>query len=76
MTETTPIVGAIEVVQQGPTGVTALVDGQRQVYPDLDAVFRTAVLLLDEKTQSHARPEPFPRRGIAGQPLPLPGFAP
>lgn len=76
MIETSPIVGAIEVIQRDPIGVTALVEGQRQVFPDLDAVFRTAVRLLDEKTQPHARPAPSPRRGIASRPLPLPGFAP
>jgi hypothetical protein len=68
ITEATPIVGVIEVIQAGPTGVTAIVGGQRQAFPDLDAVFRAAVRLLDEKTPPHARPAPSLR--------PLPGFAP
>jgi len=72
----TPIVGTIEVIGQGPTGVTALVDGQHQVFPDLDTVFRTAVHLLDEKEQPHVRPDPVLRRGDVRRPQPLPGFAP
>ena len=76
MNESSPIVGTIEVVHQEPTGIIALVDGQRQLFPDLDAVFRTAIGLLDEQAQPHVRPEPPPRRGGVGQPQPLPGFAP
>lgn len=69
MTETSPTVAIIEVVHCGLVGVTALVDGQRRVFPDLDAVFRTAVHLLDEKTQPHTRPH-LPLRPL------LPGLAP
>jgi hypothetical protein len=76
MTKTTPIVGAIEVIQRGPAGIAALVDGQRHDFPDLDAVFRTAVRLLDEKTQPRVRSEPSLRRTDADRPLTLPGFAP
>jgi hypothetical protein len=71
MTQTSPIVGTIQVIRCGPAGTTALMDSQRHAFPNLDAVFRTAIRLLDEKSQS--RPTPPPREG---QPLPLPGFAP
>ena len=30
----------------------------RQAFPDLDAVYRAAVCLLDEKTEPHTRPAP------------------
>jgi hypothetical protein len=76
MIQTSPIVGTIEVVRCGPTGILALVDGQRQFFPDLDAVFRTAIGLLDEQAQPQVRPGPSPRQGGAGHPLPLPGFSP
>jgi len=49
MNESSHIVGTIEVVHQEPTGVIALVNGRRQLFPDLDAVFRTAIGLLDEQ---------------------------
>ena len=76
MNESSHIVGTIEVVHQEPTGVIALVNGQRQIFPDLDAVFRTAIGLLDEQAQPQVRPGPSPRQGGTGHPLPLPGFAP
>ncbi len=44
----TPIVGAVEVIAQGPTGVTALVDGKCQTFPNLREVFVTAVNLLEK----------------------------
>ena len=69
MNECSHIVGTIEVVHQEPTGVIALVNGRRQLFPDLDAVFRTAIGLLDEQVQPHALPGPPPQR-------PLPDFAP
>jgi hypothetical protein len=69
MNESSHIVGTIEVVHQEPTGVIALVNGRRQLFPDLDAVFRTAIGLLDEQAQSHVQPGPPPQG-------PLPGFAP
>ena len=74
MIQTSPIVGTIEVVHRGPTGILALVDGQRQLFPDLDAVFRTAVDLLDQQTQPQERPGPSLRQGSIGRALPLPGF--
>jgi hypothetical protein len=52
MNDPTPLVSRIEVLTQGPTGVTALVDGRRQTFPNLDALFRTAVRLLDGKPGS------------------------
>ena len=76
MIQTSPIVGTIEVVHQEPTGVIALVNGRRQLFPDLDAVFRTAIGLLDEQAQPQVRPDPSPRQGGTGHPLPLPDFAP
>ena len=75
MTETSPILGVIEVIECGPGGVTALVDGQSHDFSHLDAVFRTAVCLLDEKTSTRIRPDPSLRRGGVGRPQPLPGFA-
>jgi hypothetical protein len=48
MNNCTPIVGTVEVIAHGPTGVTALVDGKQHVFPDLDAVFRAAVDLLEK----------------------------
>jgi hypothetical protein len=69
MNESSHIVGTVEVVHQEPTGIIALVNGQRQTFPDLDAVFRTAIGLLDERGQPHAGPGPPPQQ-------PLPGLAP
>ena len=43
-----PIVGTIEVIAQGADGITALVDGRRQTFPNLRAVFVTAVYLLEK----------------------------
>ena len=48
MNESTSLVGTIQVQQIEPAAVTATVDGQRQVFPDLEAVFRAAVRLLDD----------------------------
>ena len=76
MNESSRIVGTIEVVHQEPSGVIALVDGRRLLFPDLDAVFRTAIGLLDEQAQPQVRPGPSPRQGGIGHPLPLPDFAP
>ena len=76
MNESSHIVGTVEVVHQEPTGIIALVNGQRQIFPDLDAVFRTAIGLLDEQAQPQVRPGPSPRHGGIDHPLPLPGFAP
>ena len=76
MNESSRIVGTVEVVHQEPTRIIALVNGRRQLFPDLDAVFRTAIGLLDEQAQPQVRPGPSPRQGGAGHPLPLPGFAP
>ena len=74
MIQRSPIVGTIEVVHRGPTGIIALVDGQRQFFPDLDAVFRTAIRLLDQQTQPQGRPGPSSRQGSINHPLPRPGF--
>ena len=76
MNESSRIVGTIEVVHQEPSGVIALVDGRRQIFPDLFAVFRTAIGQLDEQAQPQVRPGPSPRQGGAGHHLPLPVFAP
>jgi len=48
MNELPPVVGTIQVQRVEPSGVTATIDGQRQVFPDLEALFRAAVRLLDE----------------------------
>ena len=74
MIQTSPIVGTIEVIHHGSTGIIALVDGQRHLFPDLDAVFRTAISLLNQETQPQGRPAPSLRQGSIGHPLPLPGF--
>jgi hypothetical protein len=50
----TPIVGTIEVVCEGADGITALVDGNRQTFPNLRAVFVTAVHLLDKHPEGGA----------------------
>jgi len=55
MNESPPTVGTIQVQQIEPSGVTATVDGQRQLFPDLEALFRAAVRLLDD-----AAKEPSP----------------
>ena len=49
--EPTPIVGTIQVQRVEPSGVTATVDGQLQVFPDLEALFRAALRLLDEAAE-------------------------
>lgn len=69
MNKSVPIVGTIKVIRQDPAGVIALVDGRRRVFPDLDAVFCTAIRLLD------ARKQPSVQSGLP-RPQPLPGFAP
>ena len=74
MIQTNAIVGAIEVVHRGPAGILAPVDGQRQFFPDLDAVFRTAISLLDQQSQPQGRPGRSLRQGSIGHALPLPGF--
>jgi hypothetical protein len=66
MNESSHIVGTIQVVHQEATGVIALVNGRRQLFPDLDAVFRTAIGLLDEQAQPHALPGPLPQQPLAG----------
>ena len=48
MNDRTPIVGTIEVVCEGADGITALVDGRRQIFPNLRAVFVAAVQLLEK----------------------------
>ena len=48
MNDRTPIVGTIEVIAQGADGITALVDGRRQTFPNLRAVFVAAVHLLEK----------------------------
>jgi len=49
--EPTPIVGTIQVQRVEPSGVAATVDGQPQVFPDLEALFRAALRLLDEAAE-------------------------
>ncbi len=49
--EPTPIIGTIQVQRVEPSGVTATIDGQPQVFPDLEALFRAAVRLLDEAAE-------------------------
>jgi hypothetical protein len=44
----TPIVGTVEVIAQGADGITALVDGRHQTFPNLRAVFVAAVHLLEK----------------------------
>jgi hypothetical protein len=76
MNKPSPVISTIEVIHCGPTGIIALVDGHRQSFPDLDAVFRIAIGLLDEQAQPQIRPGPSLRQGSIGHPLPLPGFTP
>ena len=47
MNDPMPIVGVVMVLHQGPSCVTALLDGERRLFPSLEAVFRAAVHLLD-----------------------------
>lgn len=42
-----PILATVAVTGQGPTGVTAVVNGVPQHFPSLEALFTAAVRLLD-----------------------------
>jgi hypothetical protein len=53
MHDRTPVVGTIEV-GEGADGITTLVDGKRQTFPNLRAVFVTAVHLLDKHPEGGA----------------------
>ena len=51
MSESTPLVGTIQVHEIQEGGVSATVDGQPQAFPDLEALFRAALHLLDEAAE-------------------------
>jgi hypothetical protein len=51
-----PIVGTIVVTQHMPQGILAKVNGQIQVFPNLQGVFRAAVQHLDRE-HGHTTPE-------------------
>ena len=52
MSDYPPIIATIVVPRPRPgsTGLLATVDGRPCLFPDLEAVFRTAVRLLEEQT--------------------------
>ena len=52
MNNQSPIVGTIVVTHRLPRGVIARVDGQTRWFPSLDAVFRTALALLDAEVEA------------------------
>jgi hypothetical protein len=52
MNNQSPIVSAIVVTHRLPRGVIARVDGQTRWFRSLDAVFRTALALLDEAVET------------------------
>jgi hypothetical protein len=54
MHDRTPIVGTIQVICEGADGITALVDGKRQTFPNLRAVFVAAVHLLEKHPKGGA----------------------
>lgn len=54
-----PILATVAVTGQGPTGVTAVVNGVPQHFSSLEALFTAAVRLLDH-TIATADPLPSP----------------
>ena len=49
MEDNRPITGTIVVMHKLPRGILAQVNGQMQWFPDLAAVFRAALTLLDRE---------------------------
>ena len=51
-----PILATVTVTGQGPTGVTAVVNGITQHFSSLEALFTAAVRLLDQASAIADRP--------------------
>ena len=52
MEDNRPITGSIVVMHNLPRGILARVNGQVRWFPDLAAVFRAALTLLDREHQA------------------------
>ena len=62
MNDSAPILGTIKVERDGPFGIAATVNGRRRSFPNLEAVFRAAVCLLDGEEREPPRRPPPPER--------------